>query len=68
MSDFAFIIGQLRDELERLSNRVSDLEKKVAENTAAEDVRDQGHAIRNMTMVLERVVNQVFPEQQKDDL
>lgn len=65
MSDFGYIISQLRGELDSVKQRLEAIETKLANDTAADDVREQGHAIRNMTMVLERVVNQVFPELEK---
>lgn len=66
--DFASQIWQLREDIAKLREDVDKMLEAQANDTTVDDVREQGHVIRNMTMVLERVVNQVFPEQQKDDL
>ena len=66
--DFASQIWQLREDVARLREQVNTLLEQQNNDTTADDIREQGLAIRNMTMVLERVVNQVFPEQLKDEL
>ena len=66
--DFASQIWQLREDVARLQEEVNTLLEQQKNDTTADDIREQGLAIRNMTMVLERVVNQVFPEQLKDEL
>ena len=66
--DFASQIWQLREDVARLREEVNTLLEQQKNDTTADDIREQGLAIRNMTMVLERVVNQVFPEQLKDEL
>lgn len=64
MGDFSFVIGQLRTEVEQLKEQLATANAKLEEQEGV--TREQGHAIRNMTMVLERVVDQVFPELRKE--
>jgi len=67
MSEFASIIWKLQTDIDSLTQRVAALECPPHNEANAEDIREQGAAIRDLTMVLERVVNQVFPEHQKDE-
>lgn len=66
--DFASQIWQLREDVARLREDVNMLREAQQDDTTNDNIREQGLAIRNMTTVLERVVNQVFPEQQKDEV
>ncbi len=60
MSDFGYIIGQLRTEVEHLKKEMEEL-KAFQQGQLGTTVQEQGQAIRDMTLVLERVVNVVIP-------
>jgi hypothetical protein len=68
MSDFNFVMKRL----ESLSSEVLGLAEqlaalKLARETDQNDLREHGHAIRDMTTVLERIVDVIDPLEAKND-
>ena len=55
MSDFAYVIGTMRTELDDLKTEIHLL--KQQQEGADCIIQEQGHALRNTTMILERIVN-----------